>query len=723
MNSKTPGRPSLPASLSSADEPALDFRRLRHLLREKALFILLCTLAFVALAVAYIVLARNIYASVTTLIIEDQSRKTVNTLLDSQEATQDEPHTLEIMKTVEQSLTSDALELQVIKDLGLATNPHFLPARPGEPYSDDELLLAFSHQVKVKLRRGTRLIDVTAESDSPLLAKQIAQDLVDKYLQGGSERVAGISKTTDAFLTEEAARLKTKLEESERNLQAYREQNNAVSLEDKQNIVNETLKDINLKLNAARTDRMKLEADNGQYQQLAGQEPRALLALASVAGAPGVLDAQRRVADVQGELAALTRRYRAEHPKYIQAQNQLAQAQDDLNRAIVKAGETIPAAYQAAQANEQKLESNLHEQERASFELNKIALPYNVLTREVESNRALYQPIVNRLKENTVAAALASSPVRISEPARVTTEPVRPKKLLVLVAAFVGGLFASVGWCLVRDAADPSLKTVDEAENALDLSVVCAVPRLPRKRGERNPSPVVMTGAPGSLTAEAFRSLRTVLGLSDTGGQQVVLFTSAIPGEGKTFCSVNCAAALAQQGYRTLLVDADLRRPSLAAVFGHDPQSPGLANHLAAGLPLAEAIQGSGIENLSVLNAGAMVRNPAELFSNAKLTAFFNDPALAAFDRVVFDTAPVNAVSDALSLVKRADTVCLVVQAGRTPVKAARRAHTALAVAGAGKVSIALNDLPLHGGSDCFYHYASAYGAKGVYSAEKSLPA
>ncbi len=723
MNSQN-SRGVLPrSSRLNPAEPAIDFRRIRHLLRERALFIVLGTLAFVALACVYLALKPAVYASVATLIIEQQDRKVVNTLLDSQDVTQNDLHTLDVMKTVEQSLTSDALELRVIRANGLATNPHFVPARPGRPYSDDEMLLAFSKRVTVKLRRGTRLIDVTAESESPLLAKQVAQSLVNEYLRDGADQAAGVSKSTDGYLTEEAAQLKAKLEKSEKDLQDYREQNNALSLEDKQNIVVETLKDLNLKLNTARTARMKLEADNGQYQQLAGRDPKALLALSSIAEAVPVMDAGKRVADQQGQLAALTRHFRAEHPKYIQAQSQFAQAQDDLNRAITKAGETIPSAYHAALDNEQKLEAALHDQEKVSSELNKMAIPYNVLVREVESNRALYQPILNRLKQNAVAQALAVNPVRIAESARITSEPVRPKKLLVLLASVAAGLVVSVGWCLARDAADTSLKTVDQAESALNLSVICAVPRLSRRKRARAGSEIVMVSEPSSPTAEAFRSLRTVLGLNDTGAPQLVLVTSAMPDEGKTFCSVNCAVALAQQGYRTLLVDADLRRPSIAGLFGRDPKAPGFTNYLAGEVALTAAIQGSEIENLSLLPAGTTARNPAELLSNARLTGLFSNPGFAAFDRVVFDTAPVNAVSDALALVRHVSTVCLVVRAGTTPSQASRRAHAALTAAGATDVGVALNGLPLNGGSDCFYHYASIYGSEGVYGAEKPAKA
>ena len=716
MNSKTSNSIRSPRSLPRlGGEPAIDFRRIYYLLREQARFIACCTGCFVVLGLAYILCARKIYASRAALVVEQQDRKVTNTLLDSQDVTQNDLHTLEVMKTVEQGLTADALGLRVIKANGLATNPHFLPQRVDDPYSDDKLLLAFSKAVTVKLRRGTRLIDVTAESDSPQLAKQIAQSLVDAYLREGSDLRTDVSTAAGGYLAQEAARMKAKLEKSERDLQTYREQNNALSLEEKQNIVIETLKDLNLKLNTARTQRMQSEADFAQYEKFGRGDPKALLALPTIASAPVVLAAEKSVSDQQAQIAMLTRRYRPEHPKYIQAQSQLVQMDGDLNRTILKSGESIGVAYNAALANERKLEDALHEQEKLSFELNKIAIPYNALVREVESDRALYQPILNRMKENDVAQALENSPVRIAEPARVTTEPVRPKKLLIMLAAVALGFGFGVGRCLMRDAADTSLKTVDETERILNLPVICAVPRLARNKSKSELSDVVMVTEPSSITAEAFRSLRTVLGLHNTGDRQFVLFTSAAPAEGKTFCSLNCAVALAQQGYRTLLIDADLRRPSVARTFGRDPKAQGLTNILAAEIPLAKALQGTAVENLSLLTAGTTARNPAELLSNANLAALFRDPMFVAFDRVVFDTAPVNAVSDALSLIKYVDMVCLVVHAGKTPAKASSRAHAAIIAAGAEEVGVVLNRLPRHGGADCFYHYTAAYGSPGIY--------
>jgi capsular exopolysaccharide synthesis family protein len=232
------------------------------------------------------------------------------------------------------------------------------------------------------------------------------------------------------------------------------------------------------------------------------------------------------------------------------------------------------------------------------------------------------------------------------------------------------------------------MRSVDEAEDALELPVLASVPQCP---GDRKKRGLPLLTQPFSAAAEAFRSLRTVLELKEITHRQVLLFASSSSGEGKTFCSVNCAVALAQQGYRTLIVDADLRNPNVDKNLGLVAGQPGLTDCLSGAKAPAQVIMTTNLPSLYVLTAGSPVSNAAELMSGGKLADLLGDPTMASFERIVFDTAPVNAVSDALHLVKHATAICLVVQAGRTPVKAAQRAQAALRGAHAEDVGIVLN--------------------------------
>jgi capsular exopolysaccharide synthesis family protein len=665
-----------------ATHSAWDVRQLFQNITDHVWILGLCLLAAIGLATGYLLIKKTTYASTAVLYVEQMDQKVVTI----QDVSQQDLESSDTMKTVEQSLTTDDLLLRVIKDNHLADNVDFLPTKK-RGYTDDELIKALSQRLKVKVRRGTRLIDVTAKSYSAVLSQQIVTSLITEY-QGQvlGQRLAAANSAND-FLLKEVENFKGNLEKSESQLEAYREQNNAVSLEEKQNIVVDTLKDLNVKLNDARSQRLTLEADLASYQQAAGN-PQKIRLIASVAGDRAVLDAQNRVSDMEQTIAGLAQHYRPEHPKFIDAQSQLHQLKSDLDQAILMSGAQIPIAYQSAQVNEQKLAQALKEQEQIAMQLDKIAIPYNVLVRNVEVNLSLYQSLVTRLKETDITRSLGLTQVRVLTAPRITTEPAGPKTAIILALCLFAGLFGGIGLCVFASSLDPSMRSVDEVEEALELKVLASIPQA---RDAKKGRPLPALSQPDSAAAEAFRSLRTGLELKSGGNRQVILFTSACASEGKSFCSVNTAVALARQGYRTLIIDADLRLPNLWKTFSLAPDLPGLVDCLAGTKKAGQVIVETKIANLFALTAGSFVANSTELMSAGRLTQLLQDATFGSFDRIIFDTAPVNAVSDALHLVKHSTAVCLVVQAGRTPVKAAQRAEAALLQANAGNIGVVLN--------------------------------
>ena len=243
------------------------------------------------------------------------------------------------------------------------------------------------------------------------------------------------------------------------------------------------------------------------------------------------------------------------------------------------------------------------------------------------------------------------------------------------------GFGTGISICMLMHSMDTTVRSVEEAEQTLNLPVIAAVPHLKKTKAASVWKGMPMISEPYSVTAESFRSLRTVLELKDISDRQILLVTSAVPNEGKTFCATNIAVALAQQGYRTLLIDTDLRNPSVAKALHRPVGERGLADFLTGACMMEQAIQtveSSEVSGLSVITAGTGARTPSELLSGDRLARVFNDPALAQFERIILDTAPVNAVSDVLHLVKYATSTCLVLRAGHTPAKATQRAYAAL---------------------------------------------
>ncbi len=687
----------------------INFEEIYHALRERVWLIVACALIGSLLGAMYCWFAPKLYWSRTTIQVDSSQRKVVNL----EGVTQEDLSNLDTLKTIEQSLASRTMLWNTYNALNMTPKDLGLRERK-QPYSEKEILDRFEWWVQVKLVRGTRLITIDAEAQDRVLAKQISEMLVNQYIRSNMEQRLEIAKQATGFLVEEAERLRVKAEKAEQSLQEYKEKNQAVSLDDSQNIVLDDLKNLNQKLTTARSERLKLEADFGQVQKLGKKSAQDLLAIASVANSPSVVEIKKRVAEQEGQLANLNQRYLPKHPKYIQAQSELKELQDALGRAAIVAADSLGTAFNSAKDAEQKFEQALKEREQKLLELNKIAIPYNTLAREVQSSRAMYDAVLTRLKETDVTKNVDQVNFRVVEPPFVADKWILPKVKVDVILTLIGGLVAGVGIAFVLNAMDNSFKTVDQAERILALPAIGAVPKVEETMEGKD---LLILREPHGAVAEAFRTLRTSLSL--LGGdneKRVFLFTSAVPGEGKSFSSVNYAVSLAQQGLRTLLVDADLRLPTIAKKLFDNGVHPGLSDIIAKQIRLEECVRNHEIENLSVVTAGNRAPNPAELLSGKGFGEFVQQ-ALLKYDRIVIDSAPVHAVADTLLLIKYVHATCLVVHSGKTPRRAVARAVMKLAEAGSRPVGFILNRLPPHGGASYYYYYSAGEYGKGVYGA------
>jgi polysaccharide biosynthesis transport protein len=687
-----------------------DVGYLARLLLSRAWFIILVVLVAVAAAIAYLIVTPKIYESQAVIEVQQEAQKVTNI----QDINKEDYKNSDALKTVEQSLLSDTLLLRVVKVNGLDKDPEFAPPRKdGSAYSDIELAGLFGSKVSVSLRRGTRLIDVSVDDEDPERAQQLAKSMVKEYENLNFEEKASDTKTGNGALIQEADRLKDKLHKSEQALQQYREDHHAVSLEDKQNIVVEKLKELNQKVTDARSERIKLEADIATIQQANKKNPEQLLLLSSVASLPVIADLRREISEKEADFAQVNQRYGELHPKYLEAQAQIKDLKQTLNRTLLNSADLVMKSYEAAKATEDKLRTELKDQEDAALELNKIAIPYNVLVREEDSDRALYEAVLKRMKETNVKENVEENNIRLIDEPMVPVRPSKPSKLKILALSVLGGLIVACGTVLAIDMANTSIRNVNQVEELLGLPVLTSIPRSKRKHLDRTP---VVSVAPGSHEAESFRSLRTALSfLGPAKDFKTVLFTSANPGEGKTYCSLNCAAALAQQGLRTLLIDADLRRPNLSKALIADRKGPGLTACLSGHASLMDCCHATETENLFFLSAGERAFEPAELLASGDLPGLLNEAKLH-FDRIVLDSAPVNAVSDTQLVAKEIELVCLVIWARKTPRNALIRACDHLSWATHRPDAVVLNRMVR--GSRDYYHfarYASMYATAKAY--------
>jgi capsular exopolysaccharide synthesis family protein len=550
----------------------------------------------------------------------------------------------------------------------------------------------------------------------PELTQKIANSVVKEYVNQGAEQEDLTIDTASSSMAKVAERLRKKLEESEYALQAYVEQSKAYSLDERQNTVVAKLKELSTKATEAKSSRITAETEYAQVQKL-GTNLQALLTVPAVAHDPTVESMKQNLVRAEEDFAVLRQRYLEKNPKYILAKTQIDELQRDLATTVMNAVRKLQATVEAAIAAELALNEALEAQQASAMELNKLSIKYSVLNREVESDRALYDALLKGMKETSVAREMEHTVVvRLVQPAFLPEEPVWPKTPAIMAVSGLGGIFLGVLIILGFRASDNSIKTVDEAERMLGLSVLSVVPHIRRlKTGGDN---VVVAENAKSEAAEAFRTLRTSLSMLDgPKDRHTYLFTSAVPSEGKTFCSVNFAASLAQIGLRTVIIDADLRRPAVeTTLLGKETASPGVTDFLLAEKSLQEIVRTTKLEHLFFISAGTVAQSPAELLARNGLDTLIKT-ALEEYDRVVLDSAPITAVSDTLTMLKSVQTVCLVVRAAKTSSRYVLRSVQLLDDAEGTPAGVVLNQMPRGMGPGAYYDYSyrGDYGKDGVY--------
>lgn len=695
------------------DQRSNDFSRIAHALIEKAWIVALCVAVLLGVGYVYVSRATVLYSATATVQVEQDDP---NFLKMATVSTKD-LQAADYLQTVAQSLVSRPMLEKVAETNQLWTDPRFLTGAAGTT-NRNRILSALEKLAQAKLRRGTRLIDITVTHRVPELTKRIADSIVDAFLHARAERVDDTLERANGSLAKEAERLRKKLTESENALQAYKEKVKTSSLDEKQNTVVAKLQELSTKATEAKAMRIKIETDVANVSKL-GENIEALINVPSIATDPTVVALQTSLIKAEDDLTVLGKRYLPKHPKFSQAKSQVHELKIDVTNAVFNAVKTLRGSLNTAKAAEKGIEEAMKAQEAAALELGRLSIEYSVLAREVESDRMLYGVVIKGMKESWVEKETQQTAIiRLVEPAELPEEPVWPKKQAILAMCGLAGAFLGVFIVIGLRVADTSIRTVDEVEASLGLSVFSVVPNMrDLKPGH---SRLVVTERAGSEVAEAFRTLRTSMStLGDAGERRVSLFTSATPSEGKTFCSINYAASLAQLGLKTLLVDADLRLPAVeSTLLGSATDSAGLAEYLSGKMTLLEVVRSTKVEHLSFISAGSTAAAPAELLAKNGLNSLIPE-ALKHYDRIVIDSAPVNAVSDTLLIVKGVQTVCLVVRVGFASRRHLLHCVQLLQGANAALAGVVLNRMPRRRfsayGAYYDYQHHGKYGKEGVY--------
>ena len=645
----------------------------------------------------------ELYQSAAVIEIATQPQKAIALREDSQSDLQNP----EVVETIIEKFKSRALMERVNKALGLATDASFLGYVPTKPASDDLVIARLFGGSKAALRLRTRLIDVSFTHADPAVAYKVANALVDEFLKQGVEQQADQQEAQFRVLTVKSQELAKNVEKSELALQKYKKDLASVSLEDRRNLVEEKLKGLNVDLTNAKGERLRLESDTDQSKRTGGSTDQ-LLAIPSIALDPQVVAARERLTKEEESMSALAQRYGSLHPRMIEGKAQLEVARGTVADAVRTAPDRIGSRFLAARAQEESLQRAVQEQEAALLDMDAKVIPFRALQREYDSNRALFEAVLQRLKESTLQLGVQSVEFNVVEPA-VTARHVPSRLPLFIAGGAVAGAVLAAGILVLAFLLRKSISTVESAERLLRLPVLAAVPRM--RGGTAAKETVAAMDRPESPEAESFRTLRTALELLAGDAKQVILFTSAVPAEGKSVCAGNTAVAFAQLGMKTLLIDADLRRPSLDDLF-----LPGGGEAIGLG----DYLNGKNVnivptkqKNLDFLPSGVALAEPAESLAGARFGELIEQVKLR-YDRIVIDTAPVNVVSDTLNIVGSASAVCLVIRSHSTPQRFVKRAIELLKRSSAHPDGVVLNWASVPTGRKYreYYQGSGAYGTK-----------
>jgi succinoglycan biosynthesis transport protein ExoP len=628
-------------------------------------------------------------------------------------------------------LRSDLLALQVIKELNLERLPEFggsgahtsssleLTTDVLQPDSAraSSLLSSFKGNLRVMLEPNTRIIDIHFLSPSKELAAKVVNTLASTYIeQNFKTRFESTMQASD-WLSRQLVDLQMKVETSQEKLVKYQKDHQILGIDEKQNITTAKLDELNKELTAAESERMQKES---VYRLAEAGDAESAAAVVSENktsdSSSGLLEKlQAQKADLQIQIAQLSTQFGPAYPKLAQLNNQIKEIGVQIQGEVKKVSARLRGDYLASLQRENMLRAALEEQKQQENKLNESAIEYSFLKRDFEADRNLYEGLLQKLKEAGVTAGLRSNNIRQVDMARTPAVPTEPNIPRNLGFGFVLGLTSGIGLAFLLEGIDNTVRTPEQAQAISGLPSLGMIPLGSRSNLEANSRglsvaaskenvELITQSRPQSQMSEAYRALRTSLLLTSVGAPpKIILITSALPQEGKTTTSVNTATVLAQKGTHVLLIDADLRRPSIHKTLGLGPRV-GLSNVLTGGANLQEAIfRSSLMPNLFVLPAGTPPPNPAELLASAQMVEVLAE-LREQFDHIVIDTPPTLSVTDAVVLSTRADAVVLVIRCGQTTKPALRRSREILMQVNARVAGVLLNAVNLDS-PDYYYYY------------------
>ena len=724
--------PAAPPGAVEQIEQSLHLRDLLRVFLKRKWTILAIFAVSAVFSVVMTYLAPPVYRASTTIQIERFTAR----VLDFKEVSPGETADYwsdgsDFYSTNYELLKSRALAERTVEDLGLRKGappaveaaPQVMPAESGNPIgnvlawlhrgpppvavdpaarTDYAIVGAFQSSVAVEPVRKSRLVRLHFDSTDPFFAAKAVNTLAQSFININLERRFEASAYAKSFLEEKLLQTKGKLEESERELVQFSRDSAIVNIDEKNSIVGQNLQEYNTAVAKAEQERIKAEV---LYRQ-AQENPDSL---AMVQQNKTISDLKHSKAKVDAEYQENLKIYKPAFPKMLALKGQVDEMDRQIKVEVEEIRKSVSSTYRAARAQELALKEKLDGAKQQQLALQGRNIRYSILKREVDTNRQLYDGLLQRLKEVGVAGGVGINNIFVVDKAQVPLAPYKPNLNRNLSTGLLIGLVIGLMVAWLLEYFDDSIRFADDVERETSAAVLGVIPRLKADAARSARIAIASHDEPTSGFAEAYRSVRTALQFSTPqGAPRRLVVTSSSKGEGKSTTALSLAINFAQMGKPVLIIDADLRNPVVHKLLGIE-NTRGLSNYLSSNMGALEAIHPTAIPNLFVMTTGPLPPNPVELLSSLKLLTLLSQ-CEEHFAHVIVDGPPVLGIADAIVLCNQVDNSVFVVESGKTRKGHAKAALKRLQQAGVQPLGVILTKIDayhdLYGYHSYYYQYA-----------------